>query len=101
MPRKNQHVLRHPEGWAVKGEGNSRATRIFATQWEAIEFGRIVVMNQRSVLFIHNRKGEVRDRQDYRNYKPYTSYSSYRTPFNFLSQQNSHQSHEQGSKADG
>jgi Uncharacterized protein conserved in bacteria (DUF2188) len=80
MPRKNQHVIRHGKGWAVKGEGNSRATRIFTTQWEAIEFGRVVVMNQRSVLLIHNRKGEVRDRQDYRHYKPYTSYSSYSTP---------------------
>ena len=20
---KNQHVVKHPEGWAVKGEGNS------------------------------------------------------------------------------
>ncbi|MBW4523368.1 MAG: DUF2188 domain-containing protein [Scytolyngbya sp. HA4215-MV1] len=71
MSRKNQHVIRHPEGWAVKGEGNSRATKIFTTQWEAIEFGCIVAMNQRSELLIHNRKGEVRDRKDYRNYTPY------------------------------
>jgi hypothetical protein len=88
MSRKNQHVIRHPEGWAVKGEGNSRATKIFTTQWEAIEFGRIVAMNQRSELLIHNRKGEVRDRKDYRNYMPYPRYGYSLYP-SFLSGLNS------------
>jgi Uncharacterized protein conserved in bacteria (DUF2188) len=78
MARKNQYVVRHPEGWAVKGEGNRRATRVFVRQWEAIEFGVEVVKNQRSILIICNRKGVERDRKDYRNYQPYNySYSSY------------------------
>jgi hypothetical protein len=78
MARKNQYVIRHPEGWAVKGEGNSRATRVFVRQWEAINFGVEVVKNQRSILIICNRKGVERDRKDYRNYQPYHySYSSY------------------------
>ena len=25
---KNQHVVKHPDGWAVKGEGNSKATKV-------------------------------------------------------------------------
>lgn len=75
MPRKNQHVIPHVEGWAVKGEGNSRATKVFYTQQEAIEFGRIVAINQRSELIIHNRKGVERDRHNYRNY--YKTYSDY------------------------
>lgn len=29
---KNQHVVKHPNGWAVKGEGNSKATRVTSTQ---------------------------------------------------------------------
>jgi Uncharacterized protein conserved in bacteria (DUF2188) len=77
MARKNQYVIRHPEGWAVKGEGNSRATRIFVRQWEAINFGIEVVKNQRSILIICNRKGVERDRKDYRNYQPYTYTPSY------------------------
>jgi Uncharacterized protein conserved in bacteria (DUF2188) len=77
MARKNQYVIRHPEGWAVKGEGNSRATRIFIRQWEAIDFGSIVAMNQRSILIICNRKGVERDRKDYRNYQPYSYTPSY------------------------
>jgi Uncharacterized protein conserved in bacteria (DUF2188) len=77
MARKNQYVIRHPEGWAVKGEGNSRVTRIFVRQWEAINFGIEVVKNQRSILIICNRKGVERDRKDYRNYQPYTYTPSY------------------------
>jgi hypothetical protein len=77
MAKKNQYVIRHPEGWAVKGEGNSRATRIFVRQWEAIEFGIEVVKNQRSILIICNRKGVERDRRDYRHYQPYAYTPSY------------------------
>ena len=25
---KNQHVVKHSEGWAVKGAGNSKATKV-------------------------------------------------------------------------
>ena len=35
--KKNQHVVPHSSGWAVKGEGNKKATRITKTQKEAIE----------------------------------------------------------------
>ena len=37
MSGKNQHVVPHELGWAVKGAGNSRATSIHSTQAEAIE----------------------------------------------------------------
>ncbi|WP_162544262.1 DUF2188 domain-containing protein, partial [Klebsiella pneumoniae] len=37
---KNQHVVTHPDGWAVKGEGNERATSVHSTQAEAIEAAR-------------------------------------------------------------
>jgi Uncharacterized protein conserved in bacteria (DUF2188) len=76
MTRKNQYIIRHPEGWAVKGEGNSRATRVFDRQSEAIEFGIEVVKNQRSILIIFNRQGVERDRKDYRNYQPPSYYYS-------------------------
>ncbi|TNG91899.1 DUF2188 domain-containing protein, partial [Pasteurellaceae bacterium UScroc12] len=29
--KKNQHVVPHPEGWAVKGAGNSKATAVYPT----------------------------------------------------------------------
>ena len=31
-----QHILNHPEGWAVKGEANSKATKVSRTQAQAI-----------------------------------------------------------------
>lgn len=34
---KNQHVVKHPDGWAVKGAGNSKATKVTRTQAQAID----------------------------------------------------------------
>ena len=34
---KNQHVVKHSDGWAVKGAGNSKATKVTHTQAQAIE----------------------------------------------------------------
>ena len=45
---KNQHVVKHAEGWAVKGEGNSKATRVTKTQKEAIEVAEAIARNQQS-----------------------------------------------------
>lgn len=63
MPNsKNQHVVPHEDGWAVRGEGNSRVTSIHPTQAEAIEHGREIAHNQRGELFIHGRNGQIRER---------------------------------------
>ena len=32
MTKKNQHVVPHKDGWAVKGAGNEKATAIHPTQ---------------------------------------------------------------------
>ncbi|EHL78044.1 DUF2188 domain-containing protein [Bacillus smithii] len=65
---KNQHVTPHPGGgFQVKGAGNSRATKIFETQREAIAYGREIAKNQQSELLIHNRKGQIRERNSYGN----------------------------------
>lgn len=36
MTKKNQHVVPHKDGWAVKGAGNAKATAIHPTQQSAI-----------------------------------------------------------------
>lgn len=64
---KNQHVVPHPEGWAVKGEGNSKPTKISDTQQEAISYAREIAKNQESELLIHGRDGKIRDRDSYGN----------------------------------
>jgi hypothetical protein len=65
MSHKNQHVVPHTDGWAVKGEGNSQATSVHPTQQEAIEAARAIAINQRSELFIHGRNGQIRERNTY------------------------------------
>lgn len=66
--RKNQHVTPHSGGgFQVKGAGNSRATKIFDTQREAISFARDIAKNQQSELFIHNKTGQIRERNSYGN----------------------------------
>ena len=67
MAGKNQHVVPHPEGWAVKGAGNQRATSVHRTQAEAEGAGREIAINNGSELLIHNRKGRIRERSSYGN----------------------------------
>ena len=67
MKNKNQHIVLHPKGWAIKGEGNSKATRVAETQAEAIEIGKEIAKNQGSELLIHGRNGRIRERNSYGN----------------------------------
>lgn len=59
---KNQHVVKHPDGWAVRGAGNEKVTKVTRTQQEAIEVARKISKNQESELFIHGRNGRIRER---------------------------------------
>jgi hypothetical protein len=63
--RKNQHVVRSGDQWAVRGEGNSRVTSKHETQSEAIEAGRRIAQNQKSELLIHGKNGQIRERSSY------------------------------------
>ncbi len=65
MAGRNQHVVRHERGWAVKGAGNGRATGVFGTQAEAIEAGRRVAENQGSELLVHGRDGRIRSKDSF------------------------------------
>jgi hypothetical protein len=64
---KNQHVVKHSDGWAVKGAGNDKATRVKKTQQEAIDIAKQIAKNQQSELFIHGRNGKIRERNSYGN----------------------------------
>ncbi len=64
---RNQHVVPHPDGWAVKPAGGQRASAVFSTQAEAIERAREIAINQESELFIHRPNGQIRDRNSYGN----------------------------------
>jgi len=65
MGKKNQHVVPHQNGWAVKGAGNSRATSVHSTQAEAIKAARETAMEHKSEMFVHRQNGKIRERNTY------------------------------------
>ena len=67
MTGKNQHVVPHDEGWAVKGAGNQRATSVHSTQSAAIQEAKGIAQNQQSEMLIHGRNGQIRERNTYGN----------------------------------
>lgn len=62
MARRNQHVVPHKEGWAVKPEGGEKASSVHRTQAEAIARGREVARTQGKELLVHGRNGQIRER---------------------------------------
>ncbi|MEM7241914.1 MAG: DUF2188 domain-containing protein [Pseudomonadota bacterium] len=67
MSKRNQHIVPHENGWAVRGAGAQRATSVHATQQQAIDAGRSISQNQRSELLIHGRNGQIRARDSHGN----------------------------------
>jgi len=67
MAGKNQHVVPHSNGWAVKGAGNQRATSVHDTQQKAINSAREIAKNQHSELIIHRPDGRIRDKDSFGN----------------------------------
>lgn len=64
---KNQHVVPHNGEWAVRGANNSKVTKTFDTQREAIEAAREIAINQQSELIIHRPNGQIRDKDSFGN----------------------------------
>ena len=67
MSGKNQYIVRNGERWGVRGEGNSKLTQTFATQREAIDFGRGIARNQEAELRIQGRDAKFREAWSYGN----------------------------------
>lgn len=65
MTKRNQHVVPHDSGWAVKGAGAKRATVVVDAQKEAIDRGRDIATNQGSELAIHGEDGRIRARDSH------------------------------------
>lgn len=63
---KNQWVSPRADGkWQVKGEKNSRPTKITTTQKEAISVAKQIAKNQHSELFVQRKDGTIRERNSY------------------------------------
>lgn len=62
-----QHVVKRPEGWAVRGAGNNRDTAHTKTQLESIAIARGIAQRQKSEVVIHDTRGKIRDKDSYGN----------------------------------
>ena len=67
MGNRNQHIVPHSDGWAVRGAGSQRATSVHPTQADAIDRGREIARNQGTELLIHGRDGRIRARDSHGN----------------------------------
>jgi uncharacterized protein YdaT len=59
MPKRNQHVVPRPDGWAVRGAGASRDTEVFDRKQEAVDRARHIAQNQQTELVVHGQDGKI------------------------------------------
>ncbi|QSF13387.1 DUF2188 domain-containing protein [Mycoplasma sp. Mirounga ES2805-ORL] len=55
------HVTTKGNEWQVKKNNSSRATKIFATQKEAIDFANDLSKKSNGTVLIHRKTGRIRD----------------------------------------
>jgi len=67
MAKKNQHVVPLGNGWAVKGEGNSKYTAITEKKADATTIARDIARNYRSEIIIYGKDGRIQDKDSYGN----------------------------------
>ena len=65
--KKDQHGTPKGNLWQVIGAGNSKPTKLFNTQKDAIVYGREIAINQGSELVIHDKHGKIRDKDSFGN----------------------------------
>ena len=62
---KNQWVVKRGNEWAVKGEGNERATSIHFTQGEAKKAAKQIAINQGTEVIVQGRAGKIRSKDSF------------------------------------
>ncbi|CAN5684227.1 DUF2188 domain-containing protein [soil metagenome] len=58
---KDQHILPHDRGWAVKAEGAGQATKVFSRKEDAVARARDIARNQEANIVIHAADGKISD----------------------------------------
>ena len=62
---KNQHVVSHGDGWAVRADGTDQPFAVFKTQGEAWEKAKSIARKERAEALLHGRNGVIRARNSY------------------------------------
>jgi hypothetical protein len=65
MIKKDQHVISSNGSWAVRRAGAERATRLFATQGEAVKHARVIARKEHTALYVHKKDGTVQSKDSY------------------------------------
>lgn len=60
---KDQFVVKHGDQWAVKGAGNTKITKLFNTQKEAMEYAKTITENQKSSMTVQSKAGKFRAKE--------------------------------------
>jgi hypothetical protein len=64
---KKVHVVPHKDGWALKVEGNKKASNITNTKKEAQQKGIEKAKQLKTDLVIHGKDGKIQDADSYGN----------------------------------
>lgn len=64
---KPVHIVPQDGRWAVKREGNQRASSLHDTQAEAERAGRPVARTEQTEFYLHGRDGQIREKDSYGN----------------------------------
>ncbi len=67
MSGKDVFVVIRDNNWGVISAGAQRASKIFNTQKEAIDYGRNIAKGRKSELVIQGGTGKFRDKDSYGN----------------------------------
>lgn len=63
--KRNQHVVPHQNGWAVKSAGTSKATAVYETKQPAVDKARAIAQNQKTELLVHGKNGQIQSKNSY------------------------------------
>jgi Uncharacterized protein conserved in bacteria (DUF2188) len=64
--KKGQHVVANRRGgWSVRHTGAARASRVFESQKDAVDYARGIAKKESSELYIHRRDGTIKERSSY------------------------------------
>lgn len=66
MSKNSYHVIAKVDGgWSVKRTGAERATRTFATQKDAITYGRNISRSHATELIVHRKDGRLSSKESF------------------------------------
>ncbi|MGP1451787.1 MAG: DUF2188 domain-containing protein [Metamycoplasmataceae bacterium] len=60
------HITPKGKKWQIKGVGRDRATKIFDTQKEAIDYAKVMVKDNEGTYLVHKATGPIRVGQSYK-----------------------------------